>query len=79
MSARLTATFGMVFEHAWGLECADCGSDAHIGACNEWTCATCGVECGQSGCSLHDGRPNLHRIPRRPLPKSPGRLPDQDS
>jgi hypothetical protein len=58
--------FGIVVDYPnTGLACADCGNDAHRGNCRHYYCKSCGVECGESGCSLHHGKPHVETTTRK--------------
>lgn len=62
---KMHPEFGIVVDHAeYGLGCPDCGWNAHAGPCTTYTCRTCGVDCGESGCSLHGGPPHENTTER---------------
>jgi hypothetical protein len=63
MMDHFSKDFGTVVDYPnGGLACADCGYDAHVGACRG---KSCGTECGESGCSLHNGKPRVEMTPRK--------------
>lgn len=68
--------YGLVADYGeHGLGCDDCGFDAHPGACNTYTCTTCGVDCCESGCSQHRGTPHRRTTERTSNPSNPTEAP----
>jgi len=66
MMDRFTKDFGAVVDYPnVGPACADCGYDVHGGDCRSYYCKSCGTECGESGCSLHNGKPRVEMTPRK--------------